>query len=326
VGGGVPLKLVDLFCGAGGFSRGFKDEGFNVVLGVDNMPQVAESFRANFPGAQVLVEDVQELRSEDVASLVGDVEVVIGSPPCEPFTGANPRRKPDPLDRLYDDPQGRLVLHFIRLVGDLEPKVFVMENVPALAEGPLREALRREFARVGYPDVHFNLLRAEDYGTPSHRLRLFISNIRIKPPPTGRRVTVIEAIGDLPPPSSPHDIPNHEPVPLSPRKQKRISKLRWGEALIRYAGAEGKVYYNYVRLHPYRLAPTVMGSSRFVHPFEDRLLTVREQARLMGFPDDHVFRGGRDLQFDQVGEAVPPPLARAIAREVRRWLFKSGSA
>jgi len=284
------------------------------------MVQAAESFKENFPKASVLIEDIQQLRSEDILSMVGQVDVVIGSPPCEAFTGANPRRKPSPLDRLYDDPQGRLVLHYIRLVGDLKPTIFVMENVPALAEGPLREALRKEFARVGYTNVYFNLLRAEDYGTPSHRLRLFISNIRLKPLASSRRVTVIEAIGDLPPPSSLHDIPNHELVPLSPKKQRRISKLKWGEALIRYAGAEGKVYYNYVRLHPYRPAPTVMGSSRFVHPFEDRLLTVREQARLMGFPDNHVFRGGRDVQFDQVGEAVPPPLARAVASEVKRHL------
>jgi len=320
------LNVLDLFCGAGGFSRGFKEEGFKIVLGIDNVESVAQSFRLNFPQAQVLVEDVAALHSEDIRSLVGDVDVIIGGPPCEPFTGANPLRRHDPLERLYEDPVGRLVLHFIRIVGDLKPRVFVMENVPALAEAPLREAIRREFARVGYPQIFFNMLRAEDYGCPSHRLRLFISNIRIRPEPLGRRVTVIEAIGDLPPPAAPHGIPNHEPVPLSPRKQKRISKLKWGEAMIRYVGADGKVLYNYVRLHPYRLAPTVMGSSRFVHPFEDRLLTVREQARLMGFPDDHVFVGGRDLQYDQVGEAVPPPLSRAIARVVKAYLEGGGGS
>ncbi|MEM0023146.1 MAG: DNA cytosine methyltransferase [Thermofilaceae archaeon] len=312
------LRVMDLFCGAGGFARGFRDEGFEITLGVDNVEVVAKTFKVNFPSAEVLVEDVGSLRSEDLASLVGHVDVVIGSPPCEPFTGANPLRKPNPMDRLYEDPIGRLVLHFIRIVGDLKPKIFVMENVPALIEGPLREALRKEFARVGYPAIYFNLLKAEEYGTPSHRLRLFVSNIRIKPPPLHKCVTVIEAIGDLPPPQAPHEVPNHELVPLSPRKQRRIAKLKWGEALIRYAGANGRVLSNYVRLHPYHLAPTVMGSSRFIHPFEDRLLTVREQARLMGFPDDHTFLGSRDLQFDQVGEAVPPPLSRAIAREVKK--------
>ncbi len=75
-----------------------------------------------------------------------------------------------------------------------------------------------------------------------------------------------------------------------------------------------------MRLNPWKPAPTVMGSVRFVHPFEDRVLTVREQARLMGFPDNHVFFGPKDSQFNQIGEAVPPPLARAIAKVVLKHL------
>ncbi len=79
-----------------------------------------------------------------------------------------------------------------------------------------------------------------------------------------------------------------------------------------------------MRLNPWKPAPTVMGSVRFVHPFEDRVLTVREQARLMGFPDDHVFFGPKDSQFNQIGEAVPPPLARAIAGGVVLKYLESG--
>ncbi|MEM2079526.1 MAG: DNA cytosine methyltransferase, partial [Nitrososphaerota archaeon] len=75
-----------------------------------------------------------------------------------------------------------------------------------------------------------------------------------------------------------------------------------------------RVHRNWVRLHPKKLAPTIHGKSRFIHPYEDRLLTVREQARLMSFPDNHVFYGGIDSQFDQVGEAVPPLLAKKIAQ------------
>jgi len=317
----VASTVIDLFCGAGGFSRGFKDEGFEVVLGLDNMEPVAETFAKNFPKARVIVEDIKLVRAEDIIREVGSPDVVIGGPPCEPFTGANPRRMQRPIDRLYSDPIGQLVLHFIRMVGDLRPKVFVMENVPGILEGELKTALKREFSRVGYDTLYFNILRAEDYGTPSRRVRVFISNVRIKPKRVRRYVRVIDAIGDLPPPEAPHDIPNHEPVPLSPRKRRKIAKLKWGEALVRYKGAKG-IYGNIIRLHPYKLAPTVMGSSRFVHPFEDRLLTVREHARLMGFPDDHIFLGGRDVQFNEVGEAVPVPLSRAIAREIRKYLEK----
>lgn len=312
--------VIDLFCGAGGFSRGFREEGFEILLGLENLEPVARTFQQNFPEAVVLLKDVKEVHSVEIEETAGTPDVIIGGPPCEAFTKANPRRKPNPLDRLYADPIGSLVLHFIRIVGDLKPSAFVMENVPGIVEGELREAISSEFRRVGYENVYFNFMLAEDYGTPSHRLRVFISNFKIRASKIRRRIAVIEAIGDLPPPGSLPDIPNHEPVPLSARKLRRISKLRWGRALVRYRGAGGRIYTNFVRLHPYRLAPTVMGSSRFVHPFEDRLLTVREHARLMGFPDYHVFLGGRDLQFNQVGEAVPVPLARAIAKYIRSIL------
>ncbi|ABM80972.1 Site-specific DNA methylase [Hyperthermus butylicus DSM 5456] len=316
----VELRLVDLFSGAGGFAEGFRRAGFRILLGVDNNPAAIRSFKANFPEAVALAMDIQEVTGKLIESLVGPVDVVIGSPPCEPYTGANPRRMKDPIDRLYRDPAGQLVLHFARIVGELKPKVFVMENVPAIMD--VKDELEKIFREAGYNRIYFNLLKAEDYGTPSHRLRVFISNIRIKPRPHRRRITVAEALRGLPEPGA-EIVLNHEPPSMSPRKVKRIARLRWGQALIYYEGAEGKRLPNLIRLDPRRHAPTVLGSSRFIHPYEDRFLTVREQARLMGFPDNHVFLGGRDEQYNQVGEAVPVPLAEAIAWEVRRYLEKS---
>jgi len=315
----IMYRVVDLFCGAGGFSRGFELEGFEIVCGLDNFTPAARTFRENFPGAIVIEEDIKLVHSLEILKCIGeDIDVIIGSPPCEPFTPTNPRRMKTPLDRLYKDPLGILTLHFIRFVGDLKPRIFIMENVPGIVE--LREALKREFKRVGYERIFFNILKAEDYGNPSERTRVFVSNIKLSPRKLKKRCTVIDAIGDLPEPDSIHDIPNHEPVPLSPRRRRKIATLKWGEALIYFRGARNKVYTNYIRLHPFKLAPTVMGSSRFVHPFRNRLLTVREQARLMGFPDNHIFLGGRDVQFNQVGEAVPVPLARVIAKEVKKVL------
>ena len=314
-------RVLDLFAGAGGFSEGFRQTGFKIVGGIENMKAVAETFAKNF-GVDLVVEDIKKVDSRMLKEIYGEVDVVIGGPPCEAFTPANFKRMPDPLDRLYKDPRGLLTLHFIRIVGDLKPKVFVMENVPQIAVKPLKEALKFEFNRVGF-DVKFNILRAEDYGTPSRRTRIFISNIRIKPKKNVRPKTVWDAIGDLPDPRGYHNVPNHDYVPLSRRKLRKISRLRWGEALVTFIGADGKPKRNYLRLWPYRLAPPVMGKSRFIHPFENRLLTVREHARLMGFPDNFVFYGGRDVQFDQVGEAVPVPLARAIAERVKRYLDES---
>ncbi|WP_456483944.1 DNA cytosine methyltransferase [Methanopyrus kandleri] len=311
-------KVVDLFCGAGGFSRGFKEAGFKILGGVENNPTPAATYRENFPEAEVIERDIQRVDAEEIVDELGEPDVIIGGPPCEPFTAANAERKPNPLDRLYDDPVGRLVLHFVRIIGDLQPEVFVMENVPAIMEGPLEKALRKEFSRAGYYEIHFNVLQAVRYGVPSYRRRVFISNVRIDPEPTVERPkTVWEAIGDLPDPDS--EVPNHELRPLSKRKLHRIRRLRWGEALSVIRGARGS-FKNWLRLHPFKPAPTVMGGSRFIHPFEDRLLTVREQARLMSYPDDHVFEGGYETQYDQVGESVPPELARVIAEEVRDHL------
>ncbi len=313
---GAP-GLVDFFSGAGGFAEGFRRAGFRILLGVDNDPAAIRSFKANFPEAVALAMDIKEVTGALVERLVGRPEVVIGSPPCEPYTGANPRRRREPVERLYEDPAGQLVLHFARLVGELRPRVFVMENVPGILD--VADELRKVFAEQGYPRIYFNKLLAEDYGTPSHRLRVFVSNIPLRPPRRRRRVSVAEALRGLPEPGAP-GVLNHEAVPLSGKKLRRVARLRWGQAMIYYEGAEGRRLPNLIRLDPRRHAPTVLGSSRFIHPYEDRFLTVREQARLMGFPDDHVFLGGRDEQYNQVGEAVPVPLAEAIARVVMRFL------
>ncbi|MET1160229.1 MAG: DNA cytosine methyltransferase [Thermoprotei archaeon] len=316
----AKYNLIDLFCGAGGFSEGFRLTGrYRVLLAIDNFRPVAQTFKTNFPEAIVLIEDIREVTENTILEHINDdIDIVIGSPPCEPFTGANPKREKNPLDRLYKDPMGQLTLHFIRIVGILKPRVFVMENVPAIMDNGLKQALIREFRRIGYKKIYFNVLRAEDYGTPSHRLRVFISNIEINPPKHYKKITVGEVLSDLPPPGN--YPPNHEPPPrLSDKKLRRIARLRWGDALIYYEGAEKRLP-NLIRLDPNKIAPTVLGSSRFIHPYENRFLTVREQARLMGFPDQFIFIGGKDEQYNMVGEAVPVPLAKSIAEYVARYL------
>ncbi len=317
-------KLVDLFCGAGGFSEGFRlTHRYRHVFALDAYPTVAKTFKTNFPEAIVYVEDIKDfVNTGFIDSYRDSIDVVIGSPPCEPFTSANPRRQPNPLDRLYRDPMGVLTLYFIRAVSILRPRVFVMENVPAIMDDGLKSALRREFRQAGYDKIYFNVLYAEDYGTPSHRVRVFISNIEIKPLKNREKVTVRKALSGLPEPGTSYP-PNHELPSISKRKLKRIARLRWGEALVYYRGAKRELP-NLVRLHPDKTAPTVQGCSRFIHPFENRFLTVREQARLMGFPDNFIFLGGRDEQYNQVGEAVPVPLAKAIALYIADYLDRGG--
>jgi len=313
----VPT-VVDLFAGAGGFSRGFEEAGFEVVAAVEANPAHAAAHRANFPAA-----DLQQADIRSVAAIEARPDVLIGGPPCEAFTGANARRLPDPLARLEKDERGQLVQEYIRLLAQLRPRVFVMENVVGVAEGPLRGALRAAFRDAGFPKVWFNVLRAEEHGTASRRERMFLSNLPLAPK-LRDPLDVAEAFAGLPEPGP--EPPNHEAVPLTDAKRAKLMRLRPGESLVRYRSASGRGLANWMRLHADQVAPPVMGRSRFVHPTGARVLTVREQARLMGFPDQHVFAGGRDAQFDQVGEAVPPPLARAVAGDVRAYLSVLGSA
>jgi DNA (cytosine-5)-methyltransferase 1 len=307
------LKVLDLFCGAGGFSLGFKQANYEIVCGLDNFEPVLRTFSYNFSSSHIILEDIKKVTSKRIKEEVGDIDVIIGGPPCEAFTLASSKIQKDPLDRLYNDPRGQLVLHFIRLVGDLKPIFFVMENVRGILMPQIKEAIIKEFKRVGYDRIYFNVLHAEDYGNPSIRTRVFVSNLKILPEKSKIKRTVWDAIGDLPSPYSIHDIPNHDPVPISEKKLRKILRLKRGHSLVSFVGADNKVKKNYIRLKFNTLAPTVMGKSRFIHPVENRILTVRENARLMSFPDDFIFFGGREAQFDQVGEAVPPILAKSIA-------------
>ncbi|MEB3774350.1 MAG: DNA cytosine methyltransferase, partial [Desulfurococcales archaeon] len=146
--------MVDLFSGGGGFGRGFEEAGYRVIAAVDNYPPAARTYKYNFPHTLVIGDDVKEVGLEVLKSLAGvgrgDVDVVIASPPCEPFTGANPKRMRDPLDRLYSDPAGQLFLHAIRIIGELQPRAFVIENVPGILHRPIQSSIRRELERVGY--------------------------------------------------------------------------------------------------------------------------------------------------------------------------------
>ncbi|MCI4447728.1 MAG: DNA cytosine methyltransferase, partial [Pyrobaculum sp.] len=122
------MNVVDVFSGGGGFGLGFALAGFKIAVAVEIDRDAARTYSANHRKTIVLQEDVRNIDHRDLEKYANHIHVVIGSPPCEPFTAANPNRMEDPADRLYVDPAGQLTLEFIRLVGELGPKVFVMEN------------------------------------------------------------------------------------------------------------------------------------------------------------------------------------------------------
>lgn len=310
--------VLEVFAGCGGFGFGFAESGFRIQNAVESFRTSLETYVANVPLGNPILSDV---RSVDFAKLE-QPDVMIGGPPCEAFTVANAGRRKNPLDRLYQDPVGSLTLQYILILKQVRPRIFVMENVPPILDGPLESELRMLFARAGYPEVHFNRIQAEDVGTPSHRDRVFISNVPLDPPRTTRRITVEEAIADLQ--SLDIDVPNHRETPLRGKKKKAVEALSEGKSVYHYKAADGRTHHVWTRLPADKLAPTIKGLGRFVHPVDDRLLTPREHARLMGYPDDFVFHGSQNEQYNMVGESVPPPLSLALAGEVRKALDTMG--
>lgn len=317
------MKTLDLFCGAGGFFHGFSSLSDDTHLAIDIDKDAIETYRLNYPNATLLQTDIHSLHSLQIKEeLGGPPDIVIASPPCEEFSKANPDSRGSTADRIYGEGTAKLLLDAIRIIGDFAPKAFVIENVAALLLDGGKEIIKREFERVGIDNVEFNLIRAHQHGNPSKRLRVFISNIRIKPP-RKNPPTVMETIGDLPSldineifnPGA--MLPNHEIYPLADDKMKSVRKTRWGQGAKYFRVSKRRSLPNWVRLFPDRLATSINGLSRYVHPYEHRLLSVREHARLMSYPDSFLFVGSKDSQYNQVGESVPPLVSNLIAQEVR---------
>jgi DNA (cytosine-5)-methyltransferase 1 len=316
------MKILDLFCGAGGFFYGFKFHVDDIHLAIDIDYSSLETYKLNFPDSIVWQTDIHDLHSIQIDEVLnGSPDVIIASPPCEEFSKANPDSIRSAAERVYGKGSAKLVLDAIRIIGDLSPRVFVIENVAALLNAGGREIVRKEFKHVGIDDVYINMIRAHQHGNPSRRLRVFLSNIKLNLP-RKTPLTVMEAIGDLPrlglnqilKPEI--DIPNHIDYPITEEKIRAISRTRWGQGAKRFRVSKNRSLPNWVRLFPNQLATSINGLSRYIHPYENRLLTVREHARLMSYPDSFVFIGFSDSQYNQVGESVPPLVSQLIAQEV----------
>ncbi|HME50712.1 MAG TPA: DNA cytosine methyltransferase [Candidatus Lokiarchaeia archaeon] len=352
----TPLSYCDLFCGCGGFSIGFKESGFRPLGGIDIDKLACQSYQLNITG-NVLNADITDVIGLDFSRFIGErPDIVLASPPCEGFSDANAKRIENLWERFYSPP-GNLTVEAIDYICDLDPRIgFIIENVPAIADGELRGYIKDELRRIGYDKIYFNVLRAEKLGSPSKRPRVFISNMKFGEPKEipdynrhehvtsipvdaeidaehdggddmmdgenldsdahGGYVSVLDAIGDLPNPSDINDIPDHEFVGTPEGKEKEVSRLRWKHGLVRFEGSGGKMKNTWVRLFPFEPAPIVMGKSTFIHPFDNRQLTIREFARLQGFPDYFNFVGNYIEKRNQIGEAVSPNVSRFLAREI----------
>lgn len=323
------MNYVDLFSGAGGLSLGFEMTGFNNVFSIEYDKKIAETYKKNFPTHNLLVKDIQEITDDEIITLQHnqEVDVVIGGPPCQGFSLAGR------IGRSFvEDKRNYLFKEFARVVKIIEPKMFVMENVARMIshnKGQTILEIKTEFESLGY-NVQYKVLQAADYGVPQKRQRIFIVGTKNKefnfPTPIGTTITVKEAIGDLPPLKSGErsEVPNHFAMNHSSQMLKKMSYIGDGgdrnqipEDLRPKTGDIRK----YIRYDSKKPSVTVTGDMRKIFHYEqNRALTPRELARLQSFPDSFIFEGNSISIQQQIGNAVPPLLGYAVAKQVKESL------
>ncbi|WP_144904566.1 DNA cytosine methyltransferase [Halobellus captivus] len=322
------ITVLDLFCGGGGLSEGFLQAGYDVVAGVDANEDFLATYEHNHEDALAIVADLSEVGPEEFFAEYpierGEIDVVIGGPPCKGFSIAGHRNP--------DDERNYLVGNFIDFVEFIQPAAFVMENVPGIKSmegGDTLRAILEGFERAGYEKTAYETLNAADYGVPQNRRRVIFQGRRDGSLPTyperthgpskqatltGKRlqphVTVEEALlernGED---RAIEELPNHDETDHSDDMVERISAVEPGESLYESYGDSWR------RLPRDEPSITVKENHNapFIHPVEDRVGTVRECAVLQSFPDDYVFQGPKSTQLKVVGNAVPPGLSKAIA-------------
>lgn len=338
-----PLVL-SFFTGAGGLDAGFIAAGFKIACCVELEEWACNTLRANHPNTPVMGPpycsgDIKDISAEDIYQFAnlepGQIDVMIGGPPCQPFSQAATQRFMRGDDRFKrlgfeDDLKGTLLFDYVRLILDIKPRVFVIENVPGLKTvdgGAQLRLVLDQLQAHGYHVTPLETSNAANYGAPQFRERLIIwgsrtiSNPALPTPThaaTGNLLlsafnTVAHALAGMP-----TDLQNHVTREHSSASIARYRTLDFGQR-----EQLGRVD----RLDPRKPSKTVIaggtsgGGRSHLHPFIARTLSVRECARLQTFDDEFIFTGSSARQFTQVGNAVPPLLAEHFARQIMQQEF-----
>ena len=346
---GNNLNVLDLFCGCGGLSYGFEQAGCNILLGIDNDQKALETFELNHNDSCSICGDITQITYEkDIKPLIAGktIDVIIGGPPCQGMSLSGPRK--------LDDPRNKLYLSFIRLVAEIGPKAFVIENVPglvALFGGQIKDSIIQKFTDMGY-DIQYQILCAADYGVPQNRKRVIFVGTKKGhfeyPSVNENKISCKMALSDLPPleddlgreeaeyliePQNEYQklmrkksnvVKNHVAAAHSDRVKKIISLVPDGgnyKDLPEEYRNSRNFHVAWTRFSSEKPAPTIdTGHRHHFHYKYNRVPTVRECARLQSFPDDFIFLGNKTQQFRQVGNAVPPLMAWCIAKQLRKVL------
>lgn len=344
----APIKAISLFSGAGGMDLGFLRAGFDIVAAYDNQPTMVDTYNRNLGGAHVLdlaTCDFQQL-SLELSNVIGTPDIIIGGPPCQGFTSAG--------SRFWDDPRNKLVRNYADALRFFRPRWFVMENVEGIlttAKGEyIFEAVKR-MAELGY-SVYIKKVYMQEYSVPQRRKRVILVGNREgkrfnyptpTTPATGQiyrssSVTLRDAIGDL------EDVSDasldQEPKVETGIKLRRIHALKQGQSMkdlpedLQHDSFKRRAHRRVMDGTPSEkrggapsglkrlvydepcLTITSAAPGEFVHPERDRMLTIRECARVQTFPDDYTFCGNRSKRILQIGNAVPPVFAQLLAEAI----------
>lgn len=334
-----PIFL-DLFAGGGGMSIGFEQAGFKLVAATDWDHWSCETLKANHPNAVIKEGDITGVNLDEFSKEIGftTVDLIVGGPPCQGFSQLGKREKTDPRNQLWR--------HYMRFVEYFKPKIFVIENVPQLLTSDEFLKIKEEAERIGY-EMKEKVLYAVDYGVPQKRKRAIIIGSRIgapsHPEPTHGDPaktnflnqalkpwkTVRDVIDDLP------RIPDGEnlhigrtPTEKSLERYKCVPKGGnrfdlpdhlmpecWKKKKTGSTDVFGRLWWDKPAL-TIRTEFFKPEKGRYLHPSENRPITIREAARIQTFPDDYLIKGSHVQAAKQVGNAVPCELGRQIGLKV----------
>ena len=320
------LNLLSLFCGGGGLDVGLGLAGFRSLVVNDLVPSFVDSVTLNLPHAKGLVGDAGSLTGDDLLRLAGtsEIDLVAAGPPCQAFSILGRRG-------ALDDPRGKLALRYFEIVAAIRPKAFIFENVPGLLNVNGGKDWYRLMAyaseTTGF-DLHWAKLNAVSFGIPQYRERVVVVGFRNKVTfgfpsgPTGEWAKeLMEAAPHAPSRWALEcvaGLPNHEVRQHGERVRRRYEAITPGE--------RDRTDHT-DRIDPAKPSGTVLvgssagGGRPHIHPSEDRVITVREGARLQSFPDWYVFCGTGTSQYRQIGNAVPPLLAFEVGTRIKHAIM-----
>jgi DNA (cytosine-5)-methyltransferase 1 len=321
------LSLISLFCGGGGLDLGLNWAGFSTKVCSDLSPAFVNSVTFNLPHAVGAPADAMQLTGAELMHLAGtkSIDLMAAGPPCQSFSILGRRG-------ALADPRGKLALKYFDLISEVKPRAFIFENVPGLLSvndgSDWRQLLTYATEKTGY-DLHFGRLNASQFGIPQSRERIVLVGFRKKTPftfpttPTGPLAR--ELSRSMPAVGTPS---THALVGVDglPNQKIRIHGERVRARYKRIAPGDRDRIDHTDRISGDRPSGTVLvgsgagGGRPHIHPVEDRVITVREAARLQSFPDWYVFQGTSTAQYRQVGNAVPPLMAYEVGAAIRKVL------